>query len=153
VKGVTGCIGPAQGPLDQQAPGFCAQKSSNCCALEPADGVAVAAPVSGDVVPPLPVSPDVVPLSVLDVPDPVESVLDELSEELLSLEVLLSELLLESGDAAEVGAWVDSGIATSAGGPGTWGAAASLPPQPAAVNARTATIVMRRTAPICLTPL
>jgi hypothetical protein len=121
--------------------------------LDPAGGVAVAAPVSGDVVPPLPVSPDVVPLSVLDVPDEVESLSVVLLSELLVSELVLSDLLLfESGEADAVGAWLDSGIATSAGGPGTCGAAVSLPPQPAATNASTIRIAARRIAPISLTP-
>jgi hypothetical protein len=106
--------------------------------------------VSGDVVPPL--ESPVVPVSELDVPEP-ESVLEELSDELLSL-LLEFELLLLSALAAAVGAWLDSGIATSAGGPGTCGAAASLPPQPAATMAIRATIrkAARRVAPIFLTP-
>jgi hypothetical protein len=108
--------------------------------------------VLGDVVPPLALSPDADPVSVPDVPDVLESLPVDVSDELLS-ELLLSELLFESlADAASVGAWVDSGIATSAGGPGTCGAAASLPPQPAATNASTARIATRRIAPIFLTP-
>jgi hypothetical protein len=140
----------------QQAPGFCAQKSSNCWAFEPAGGVAVALPlvvVSGEVVPPLesPVVP--VPVSELDVPLPV-SVLDELSDELLSVLSELELLLSEFAAAASVGAGLDSGIATSAGGPGTCGAPVSLPPQPAATTAITAMIrkAARRGAPIFLTP-
>jgi hypothetical protein len=138
----------------QQAPGFCAQKSSNCWAFEPAGGVAVALPVlvSGDVVPPLespvvPVPESVVPLVPVSVPD-------ELSDELLSLLLVLELLLSEFADAAAVGAWLDSGIATSAGGPGTCGAAASLPPHPAATTASRPTIrkAARRGAPIFLTP-
>src|SRR3954471_10770405 len=103
----------------QQAPGFCAQKSSNCCALDPAGGVAVALPVlvSGDVVPPF--ESPVVPVPVSDVPVVPVSVLDELSDELLSLLLVLELLLSEFAAAAAVGAVLDSGIATSAGGPGT----------------------------------
>jgi hypothetical protein len=160
------CIGPLRGRLDQpagparqQAPGFCAQKSSNCCASEPAAGVAVLvgllALVSGDVVPPLAESPLVLP--VLPVA-PVES-LDEsdelLSELLLSLLELEPELELSSfPEAAAAGAWLDSGTATSAGAPGTSGAPASEPPQPAAASASrpTTSIAARRGAPIVLTP-
>jgi hypothetical protein len=162
-EGVTRCIGPPDGPLDrtvQQAPGFWAQKSSNCWASDPAGGAvslpAVSVLVSGVVEPPVSVSPVVVPVSVPVLPDVLESLLDdELSDELLS-ELLLSELLLDLSfaDAAVSGAWLDSGIATSAGGPGTCGAAVSLPPQPAATRARrpAARIATRREAPILLTP-
>jgi hypothetical protein len=111
--------------------------------------VALPVVVSGDVVPPLES-----PVAVLPVSDELEpeSVLDELSDELLSL--LLELELLLSALAAAVGAVLDSGIATSAGGPGTCGAAASLPPQPAATTAIRATIrkAARRGAPIFLTP-
>jgi hypothetical protein len=115
--------------------------------------------VSGDVVPPLAVSPDVVLVPVL----PVVPVSDELgevvSELVLSVEVLESALLLLLlllllAAAAAVGAWLDTGIATSAGGPGTCGAAGSLPPQPAATSVRSPTVMIRarRVAPISLTP-
>jgi hypothetical protein len=66
--------------VDQQAPGFCAQKSSNCCASEPAGGgeSAVGLSVLGAVVPPLPeeslvplVLSVVPPVPVLAVPVPV----------------------------------------------------------------------------------
>jgi hypothetical protein len=109
-------------------------------------------PVSGDVVPPL--ESPVVPVSVPDVPVLPVSLLDELSDELLSLLLELGLLLLLSALAAAVGAWLDSGIVTSAGGPGTCGAAASLPPQPAATRAISAAIrkAARRGAPIFLTP-
>jgi hypothetical protein len=112
--------------------------------------------VSGDVVPPLAVSPDVVLVPVL----PVVPVSDELggvvSELVLSVDVLESALLLLLllAAAAAAGAWLDTGIATSAGGPGTCGAAGSLPPQPAATSVRSPTIMIRavRVAPISLTP-
>jgi hypothetical protein len=141
---------------NQQAPGFWAQKSSNCCSFEPAAGVAVLAGVLvlGAVEPPLPVSP--VAVSVL--PDVVLSVLEESDEVLLSDELLslLLELLslFADADAAAAGAWADSGMATSAGGPGTCGASVLLPPQPAATSARrpAAMITARRGAPISLTP-
>jgi hypothetical protein len=86
---------------------------------------------------------------------PVE--LELLSELVLSVDVLLSELLLLLllfAAAAASGAWLDTGIATSAGGPGTCGAAGSLPPQPAATSVRSPTIMIRavRVAPISLTP-
>jgi hypothetical protein len=173
--GHTGCIGPPQAPLDganevsggnwtnQQAPGFWAQKSSNCWASEPAGGavslLALSGElvlVSGEVVPPLAVSPDVVPVPVLPVVSvPVE--LELLSELVLSVDVLLSELLLLFllfAAAAAAGAWLDTGIATSAGGPGTCGAAGSLPPQPAATSVRSPTVMIRarRVTPISLTP-
>lgn len=90
---------------NQQAPGFWAQKSSNCCAFEPAGGVAVlvGVPVLGAVEPPLPVSPLAVPVS----PDVVLSVLEELSDDVLLSDELLSlllELLSLFADAAAVGA-------------------------------------------------
>jgi hypothetical protein len=181
---VTACIGPPQAPLDganevssgnwtiQQAPGFWAQKSSNCWASEPAGGVVSLVAlsgelvlvsgeelvlVSGEVVPPLAVSPDVVPVSVLPVVSvPVE--LELLSELVLSVDVLVSELLLLLllllAAAAAAGAWLDTGTATSAGGPGTCGAAGSLPPQPAAASVSSPTVMIRvrRLAPISLTP-
>jgi hypothetical protein len=55
----------------QQAPGFCEQKSSNCCASDPGAGVAPAVGVPGAAVPP-PEPVSVVPESVppVDVPDP-----------------------------------------------------------------------------------
>jgi hypothetical protein len=176
---VTACIGPPDAPLDganeassgnwtnQQAPGFWAQKSSNCWASEPAGGavsllalsgevVSVLVLVSGDVVPPLAVSPDVVPVSVLPVVSvPVE--LELLSELVLSVDVLVSELLLELSlllaAAAAAGASLDTGIATSAGGPGTCGAAGSLPPQPAATSVSSPTVMISaRRLLISLTP-
>jgi hypothetical protein len=58
------CAGwPAGGlpPGVQQAPGFCAQKSSYCWVGEPGGGVAVAAPVAGAWLP-----PDVEPVEVLE---------------------------------------------------------------------------------------
>jgi hypothetical protein len=171
---VTACIGPPFWPLDgakevsggnwtnQQAPGFWAQKSSNCWASEPAAGVGVLVAVvselvlvSGDVVPPLAVSPDVVPvLPVVPVPEESGVLLPDV---VLSLDVLLELellLLLLLAAAAAAGAWLDTGIVTSAGGPGTCGAAGSLPPQPAATSVRSPTVLIRakRVAPIFLTP-
>lgn len=172
---VTACIGAPFWPLDganeisvgnwtnQQAPGFWAQKSSNCWASEPAAGVGVAVAVvselvlvSGDVVPPLAVSPDVVPvLPVGLVPEESGVLLPEVVlsvDVLLELELLLLLLLLAA--AAAAGAWLDTGIVTSAGGPGTCGAAGSLPPHPAATSVRSPTVMIRarRVAPIFLTP-
>jgi hypothetical protein len=117
---ITRGIGGQHGALDarvrvktanwtnQQAPGFWAQKSSNCCAFEPAGGVAVlvgvsAVPVLGAVEPPLPVSPVAVP----ELPDVVLSGVAELSDEVLLSDELLSlllELLLLFADAAAAGA-------------------------------------------------
>jgi hypothetical protein len=90
----------------------------------------------------------------------VPVVLELLSElELSDDDVLLSELplpllLLLFSAAASAGAWLDTGIATSAGGPGTCGAAGSLPPQPAATSVRSPTVMIRarRLVPISLTP-
>jgi hypothetical protein len=114
-----------------------------------------AVPVSGAEEPPLPLSPVAVPVSVpvlsVELLSELVELSDELSDELLSL---LLELLSLFADAAASGAWADSGMATSAGGPGTCGASVSLPPQPAATRARTpaARIATRRGAPISLTP-
>ena len=65
-----------------------------------------AVPVSGVVEPPVPVSPVEVPLPVLVSPVEPLSVLVELSDELLSDELLslLSELLLSFDEAAASGA-------------------------------------------------
>jgi hypothetical protein len=111
--------------------------------------------VSGDVVPPLAVSPDVVPvLPVVLVPEESGVLLPEVVlsvDVLLELELLLVLLLAA---AAAAGAWLDTGIVTSAGGPGTCGAAGSLPPQPAATSVRSPTVMIRarRVEPIFLTP-
>jgi hypothetical protein len=176
---VTACIGLPVWPLygaseasggnwtNQQAPGFWAQKSSNCWASEPAAGVGVPVAVvsvlvlvSGDVVPPLAVSPDVVPvLPVVLVPEGSGVLLPDVVllsvDELLELGLVLSLLvLLLLAAAAAAGAWLETGIVTSAGGPGTCGAAGSLPPHPAATSVRRATVMIRarRVAPIFLTP-
>jgi hypothetical protein len=65
-RGASQVIGRLPGRLDQQAPGFCAQKSSNCSASESAGGgvsfVGLSASASGAVVPPL-VSGVVAPVS------------------------------------------------------------------------------------------
>ena len=113
----------------QQAPGFCAQKSSNCCASEPAGGAvsfdaesccagALAPPLSVPVVPVVPVVPE--PALVLGVV-PVEP-------------DWLSGAVVPPGSAVAVGVGVgvasplallsprelvSDGIVTSAGGPGT----------------------------------
>jgi hypothetical protein len=125
--------------LRQQAPGFWAQKSSNCWASDPSGGGwsfdAESSLVSGAAVPPLasPVVP--VPVLPLDVP---------LSPELLS--VLESGVLVAVGVALELslddpepepspGAVWDCGTDTAAGGPGTCVASVSPPPQPAATRA------------------
>jgi hypothetical protein len=172
-QGVCGCIGARSGPLDgagepkrgnwtnQQAPGFCAQKSSNCDAPESAGGavslVDVSVPVLEEDVPPLDVSPVAVPVSPV-VPPPVlvSPLLVELSVDvLLSVLVVLSDVLLScEADAAASGAVSDTGTATSAGGPGTCGASASLPPQPAATTASrpAASTAARRGADIAFTP-
>jgi hypothetical protein len=127
----------------QQAPGFWAQKSSNCWAFDPSGGgwsllaeswppfgAAVPPPVLSAVVPVLPVG--VLVAVGVAVPEPD----DVLSLELLSDDVLLSLLeLLLFEDAASAGDVSDWGTVTSAGGPGTCMAAVSLPPQPAATRA------------------
>jgi hypothetical protein len=131
----------------QQAPGFCAQKSSNCWAFEPSGGdwslLAESWLVSGAVVPPpvLSVVVPVLPVGVLVALGVVVSDDDDDDEELLSLlelslDVLVSLLELSLfDDAASVGDVSDWGIVTSAGGPGTCWAAVSPPPQPAAARA------------------
>jgi hypothetical protein len=114
--------------------------------------------VSGDVVPPLAVSPEVVPvLPVVLVPEESGVLLPEVVlsvDVLLELELLLSLLFLLLAAAAAAGAWLDTGIVTSAGGPGTCGAAGSLPPHPAATSVRSPIVMTRamRVAPIFLTP-
>jgi hypothetical protein len=125
-------IGPCQ-----QAPGFWAQKSSNCWASEPSGGgwslLAESWPVSGAAVPP----PESVVVPVLPVGVLVAVGVAVSDDVLLSFDVLLLSLLELSllDDAASAGGVSDSGIVTSAGGPGTWMAAVSLPPQPAATRA------------------
>jgi hypothetical protein len=151
---------PPTGPLDgrcQQAPGFCAQKSSNCWAFEPSGGdwslLAESWLVSGAVVPPpvLSVVVPVLPVGVLVALGVVVSDDDDDDELLslleLSLDVLVSLLELSLfADAASAGAVSDCGIETSAGGPGTCAASLLPPPQPAAANASrpAATSAMRR---------
>jgi hypothetical protein len=126
----------------QQAPGFCAQKSSNFCAFDPAGGgvsldwlsapaVGAAAPPPVDVppvdVPPVPVEsvdPVEVPVPVpVGVPvDPVEPVLPVAPLVPPELEVgvgvgvgVASELLPSSEEPPEAGgASADCGIGTSA---------------------------------------
>jgi hypothetical protein len=120
--------------------------------------VSVLVLVSGDVVPPLAVSPDVVPvLPVVLVPDESGVLLPDVVlsvDVLLEVELLLLLLLLLLSAAAAAGAWLDTGIATSAGGPGTCGAAGSLPPQPAATSVSSPTVMIRarRVALIFVTP-
>jgi hypothetical protein len=154
---------PPAGALDrpgQQAPGFWAQKSSNCWALEPSGGawslVAESCPLSGAAVPPpvLSVVVPVLPVGVLVADGVVVS--DELSLE-LSVDVLVSLLLslleLLFDDAASLGDWSDCGTETSAGGPGTCVAASPPPPQPAtATVSRPATTSAMMRPGIWLTP-
>jgi hypothetical protein len=136
---------PPTGALDgrgQQAPGFWAQKSSNCCASEPSGGgwslLAESWPVSGAVVPPalsvvdVPVLPVVAGLPVEPVPESGVGVGVAVSFEVL---VSLLEELLSLDEAASAGDVSDCGTVTSAGGPGTSVAVVSLPPQPAATRA------------------
>src|SRR4051794_3079515 len=137
---------PPTGPLDrrrQQAPGFWAQKSSNCWALDPLGGVwsllAESWVVSGALVPP-PVLSVVVPVLPVGVLVAVGVVVSD--DELLSLELsfdvfvsLPLALVSFAAAAASAGACADCGTVTSAGGPGTWMAAVSPPPQPVATRA------------------
>jgi hypothetical protein len=126
----------------QQAPGFCAQKSSNCWAFEPSGGevslLAESWLESGAVAPPpLSVVVPVLPVGVLVALGVVESDDELLSLLELSLDDVLVSLLELSrfDDAASAGAVSDCGIETLAGGPGTSGASLSPPPQPAAARA------------------
>jgi hypothetical protein len=95
---------------NQQAPGFWAQKSSNCWAFEPAGGAVSfvglsAVPVLGAEEPPLPLSPVAVPVSVLVPLDEVLPVLVELSGvAVLEVPSLLVDLLSLFADAAAEGA-------------------------------------------------
>jgi hypothetical protein len=127
------------GALDrprQQAPGFCAQKSSNCCAFDPLGGVLLLAVFwLGAAVPPpvLPVVVPVLPVGVL-VAVGVAVALDDVEEPLLDVLVPVLELLLLAA-AASAGDVLETGTETSAGGPGTCSAVVSPPPQPAAARA------------------
>jgi hypothetical protein len=131
---------PATGALDrpgQQAPGFCAQKSSNCCAFEPLGGAVLLAVLSlGAAVPP-PVLPVVVPVLPVGVLVAVGvAVGDVVVVEESLLEVLVPVLELSPlAAAASAGDVLETGTETSAGGPGTCMAAESPPPQPAAARA------------------
>jgi hypothetical protein len=138
----------------QQAPGFWAQKSWNCCAFEPLGGVLLAVPLLGAVVPPpglvLPVVVPVLPVGVL-VAVGVAVALDDVDE--LDVLVPVLELLLLAA-AAAAGGVLDTGTETSTGGPGTCSAVASLPPQPVTARASrpVATSAMMRPG-MWLTPL
>ena len=112
----------------QQAPGFCAQKSSNCCASEPAGGAvsfdaesccagALAPPLSVPVVPVVPVVPESVPvLGVVPVePDwSLGAVVLPGSAVAVGVGVGVASPLALSPSAL-----VSDGIVTAAGGPGT----------------------------------
>src|SRR4051812_45815725 len=155
---------PPTGPLDrrrQQAPGFWAQKSSNCWAFDPLGGVwsllAESCVVSGALVPP-PVLSVVVPVLPVGVLVAVGVLVSD--DELLSLELSfdvfvslpLALVSLFAAAAASAGACADCGIVTSAGGPGTCMAAVSPPPQPATRASRPAATSAMMRPGMWLTP-
>jgi hypothetical protein len=151
------CIGGHLGPLDpwaQQAPGFCAQKSSNFWALDPAgggvsllwlsvppEGAAAPPPLEAVsvLVPPVPelgavpvdgaVGEEAVVLGVVPV-DPVAPLVPVVAVG-VGVGVAVAEPLALSLELGAGGASADCGIGASAYGVGTSGASTVAPPQPA----------------------